>query len=367
MKYKNLNKNRSILLAHDLITRLGLEKYNNADYHYLAFSRPMSGSEATPSFSRKFVDWPTVNPEKNKGNRISKFSESQRQRAVLEEGSAQRNKNGQWPSFLEKKERKPRLERTSKAATHSEWNRLNFIDSIEVVSNMDFKPYRGVSYNSEDGQSAKISSKLKLLLTFYLLNKITGQLPYFIRAKKSVANFNLRAGMDVGVKVTLRTKAFERFYKNLNLIMLPVKGTKSFQTPNKEKDYSILSLSFIQPLNGYIILKDAWLTYKSFEAESWKNSVFNPNIINYEIEADLSMKNTKTAAINLTKKRALPQSSRRGLSEEIKELINISNKIKLEQEQIGAHLRFNINSKIYNKHPEMKGFILNYFLIPGSG
>jgi hypothetical protein len=59
-------------------------------------------------------------------------------------------------------------------------------------------------------------------------------------------------------------------------------------------------------------------------------------------------------------------SATKSTGDEMKELMNISNKIKLEQEQIGAHLRFNINPKILNNHPEIKGFILNYYIIPGA-
>ena len=36
------------------------------------------------------------------------------------------------------------------------------------------------------------------------LRKITGQQPVTCKAKKSVANFKLREGMPIGVKVTLR-------------------------------------------------------------------------------------------------------------------------------------------------------------------
>ena len=39
---------------------------------------------------------------------------------------------------------------------------------------------------------------------------ITGQKPVVCRAKKSVANFKLREGMPIGVKVTLRSKSYFR-------------------------------------------------------------------------------------------------------------------------------------------------------------
>lgn len=50
------------------------------------------------------------------------------------------------------------------------------------------------------------------------LAAITGQKPAVCRAKKSVANFKLREGMPIGVKVTLRgEKMYEFVYKLFNV------------------------------------------------------------------------------------------------------------------------------------------------------
>ena len=50
------------------------------------------------------------------------------------------------------------------------------------------------------------------------LAAITGQKPVVCRAKKSVANFKLREGMPIGVKVTLRgDKMYEFVYKLFNV------------------------------------------------------------------------------------------------------------------------------------------------------
>lgn len=50
---------------------------------------------------------------------------------------------------------------------------------------------------------------------------ITGQRPVVCRAKKSVANFKLRAGMPIGVKVTLRGEKMYEFVTKLFNIALP--------------------------------------------------------------------------------------------------------------------------------------------------
>ena len=66
------------------------------------------------------------------------------------------------------------------------------------------------------------------------LTQIAGQKPVLTTAKKSVANFKVRQGMNVGIKVTLRGDRMYEFFDKLVSIALPrvrdFKGvpTKSF-------------------------------------------------------------------------------------------------------------------------------------------
>jgi len=53
------------------------------------------------------------------------------------------------------------------------------------------------------------------------LTQIAGQKPLVTKAKKSVANFKLRQGMNVGAKVTLRGARMEEFIDKLVSIALP--------------------------------------------------------------------------------------------------------------------------------------------------
>ena len=53
------------------------------------------------------------------------------------------------------------------------------------------------------------------------LGLITGQRPVICRAKKSVANFKLREGMPIGVKVTLRSEKMWDFVDKLFNIAFP--------------------------------------------------------------------------------------------------------------------------------------------------
>jgi len=63
---------------------------------------------------------------------------------------------------------------------------------------------------------------------------ITGQKPVITRAKKSIASFKLRAGMPIGISVTLRGDVMYEFFDRLCNVALPrvrdFKGltTKSF-------------------------------------------------------------------------------------------------------------------------------------------
>ena len=53
------------------------------------------------------------------------------------------------------------------------------------------------------------------------LGQITGQKPIVIRSKRSVSNFKLREGMQVGCKVTLRGNMMFEFLERLICIVLP--------------------------------------------------------------------------------------------------------------------------------------------------
>ena len=53
------------------------------------------------------------------------------------------------------------------------------------------------------------------------LKQITGQKPVYRKATKSVANFKLREGMTIGLKVTLRGRRMYDFYDKLVSIALP--------------------------------------------------------------------------------------------------------------------------------------------------
>lgn len=53
------------------------------------------------------------------------------------------------------------------------------------------------------------------------MEQITGRKPLVTKAKKSISNFKLRAGMPIGCKVTLRGEIMYEFYDKLISIVIP--------------------------------------------------------------------------------------------------------------------------------------------------
>ncbi|MDH5542223.1 MAG: 50S ribosomal protein L5 [Nitrospinota bacterium] len=55
----------------------------------------------------------------------------------------------------------------------------------------------------------------------YTLSTITGQKPVVTRSKKAISNFKLRAGIPIGVKVTVRGERMYEFLERLIVAALP--------------------------------------------------------------------------------------------------------------------------------------------------
>jgi large subunit ribosomal protein L5 len=73
--------------------------------------------------------------------------------------------------------------------------------------------------NMAVGKATQDSKKVTLAAAE--LTKISGQKPVLNKAKKSVANFKLREGMNIGCKVTLRRERMYEFLDRLVTIALP--------------------------------------------------------------------------------------------------------------------------------------------------
>ena len=69
------------------------------------------------------------------------------------------------------------------------------------------------------GEARDNSKVIDAILTD--LSAITGQKPMVCKARKSVANFKLREGMNIGAKVTLRGERMYEFLDRLFNVALP--------------------------------------------------------------------------------------------------------------------------------------------------
>ncbi len=86
-------------------------------------------------------------------------------------------------------------------------NRLSLPRLQKVVVNM--------------GVGAAISEKKHMEEAVAALTQITGQKPLITRSRKSIANFKLREGMEIGCKVTLRGFRMYEFLDRLISLALP--------------------------------------------------------------------------------------------------------------------------------------------------
>ena len=90
---------------------------------------------------------------------------------------------------------------------------------FEYKSVMQIPKIDKVVINVGAGEAKENSKVIDAISTD--LATITGQKPVVCRAKKSVANFKLREGMPIGVKVTLRGDKMYEFGDRLFSIALP--------------------------------------------------------------------------------------------------------------------------------------------------
>lgn len=71
------------------------------------------------------------------------------------------------------------------------------------------------------GVGSAINEKKYLEEALEVLTQITGQKPVITKARKSIANFKLRLGMNIGCMVTLRGHRMYEFFDRLISIALP--------------------------------------------------------------------------------------------------------------------------------------------------
>ena len=98
------------------------------------------------------------------------------------------------------------------------------------------------------GVGEAIANKKLLESSLQELALITGQRPVKTKARKSIANFKLREGMEVGLKVTLRGDRMYEFLDRLMNVALP--RVKDFRgvTPNAFDGHGNYSLGITEQI-----------------------------------------------------------------------------------------------------------------------
>tara|TARA_B100000902_G_scaffold367060_1_gene389351 strand:+ start:109 stop:684 length:576 start_codon:yes stop_codon:yes gene_type:complete len=84
---------------------------------------------------------------------------------------------------------------------------------------MEIPKMQKIAVNVGMGESLTNKNAIESMLGD--LTMITGQKPVVTKAKISIANFNLREGMRVGIRVTLRSKRMWDFWDRLVNLSLP--------------------------------------------------------------------------------------------------------------------------------------------------
>jgi large subunit ribosomal protein L5 len=71
------------------------------------------------------------------------------------------------------------------------------------------------------GVGRAVENRKRLEAAVADLTRIAGQKPVITRARRSVSNFKLRQGMEIGCKVTLRRERMYEFFDRLVAVVIP--------------------------------------------------------------------------------------------------------------------------------------------------
>lgn len=95
----------------------------------------------------------------------------------------------------------------------------SLMDQFKYRNRMQVPKVEKIVVSMGVGRAAKDKKSLEGALRD--LTQITGQKPLVCKAKKSVSNFKLREGMEIGLKVTLRRARMYEFLDRLISLAIP--------------------------------------------------------------------------------------------------------------------------------------------------
>jgi large subunit ribosomal protein L5 len=132
---------------------------------------------------------------------------------VEQQGKGKKGKDGKDADFKEEKVPVRLLETYRKKIVPE------LIKKFGYKNNMQAPKLQKIILNC--GAGAAVADPKVIDSTVKDLEAITGQRPTVIKAKKSVSNFKLRQGMNIGVRVTLRNDRMYEFLDRLINISIP--------------------------------------------------------------------------------------------------------------------------------------------------
>lgn len=118
--------------------------------------------------------------------------------------------------------------------------------------------------------------KKNLLLNLIALELITGQKGITTKAKKSIASFKIREGMEIGCKVTLRNDAMYLFLHYLVTIILPsIREFHGFSSRSFDKNGN-----FAFGIQDYLIFPEIQQEYDKYNKNQGMNILIITNTTN---------------------------------------------------------------------------------------
>ena len=103
--------------------------------------------------------------------------------------------------------------------TYEDEVRPDLVDQFGYENDMEVPRLEKITINKGVGEVSENEQAIDTAVEE--LRKITGQHPTINRANKSIASFNIREGMPVGVSVTLRDARMFEFFDRLVTLALP--------------------------------------------------------------------------------------------------------------------------------------------------
>lgn len=148
-------------------------------------------------------------------------------------------------------------------------------DELSITNDLAMPRLKKVILNVGIGS---ISDKKKRELIYDRIAKISGQKPIWVKSKKSIANFKVRRGDSIGIKVTLRGEMMYQFIDKLINISIP-----------RMRDFQGIPIDSVDEMGNVTIGVDEHTIFPETQDEDLKD------VFGLSITIITSAKNSKNA------------------------------------------------------------------------